>query len=48
MPRARVAPLGIPPVAGAALLGLDRLAAPASARERLLMELNESRLVPTA
>jgi N-acetylglucosamine kinase-like BadF-type ATPase len=48
VPRAQVALLGVPPVAGAALLGLDRLGAPASARERLLMGLTESRLIPTA
>ena len=43
-PRARVARLGVPPVAGAALLGLDRIGAPASARERLLGEMTEERL----
>jgi N-acetylglucosamine kinase-like BadF-type ATPase len=48
VPRAQVAPLGVPPVAGAALLGLDRLAAPASARERLRTELTEARLIPIA
>lgn len=46
-PRAQVALLGIPPVAGAALLGLDRLGAPSSARERLLAELTEARLTAT-
>jgi len=48
VPRAQVARLGVPPVAGAALLGLDRLGAPASALERLRMELTEVRLSPTA
>jgi N-acetylglucosamine kinase-like BadF-type ATPase len=46
VPGARVAVLGVPPVAGAALLGLDRLAAPAAARERVMAELTEARLVP--
>jgi N-acetylglucosamine kinase-like BadF-type ATPase len=48
VPRAQVARLGVPPVAGAALLGLDLLGAPASALERLRMELTEVRLSPTA
>ena len=43
-PRARVARLGVPPVAGAALLGLDRIGAPTSAHERLLGEMTEERL----
>ena len=45
MPRASVARLEVPPVAGAALLGLDRLAAPASALARCRAELTEARLV---
>jgi N-acetylglucosamine kinase-like BadF-type ATPase len=45
---ARVQLLGVPPVAGAALLGLDRLGAPASAHERLRTELTEAYLVPPA
>jgi len=48
VPRAQVALLGVPPVTGAALLGLDRLGAPASARERVRIELTEERLVSNA
>jgi N-acetylglucosamine kinase-like BadF-type ATPase len=43
-PRARVARLGVPPVAGAALLGLDLIGASTWARERLLAEMTEERL----
>ena len=45
VPRAQVVQLGVPPVLGAALLGLDRLGAPESAHDRLRMELTEARLV---
>ncbi len=47
-PDAHVALLDGPPVAGAALLGLDWLAAPALAGERLRAELTEGRLLPIA
>ena len=46
--RAHLACLDVPPVAGAALLGLDRLTAPATAGERLRAELTEARLAPPA
>ena len=48
VPRARVTPLDVPPVVGAALLGLDRLAAPSAAGDRLRAELTEARLAPTS
>ena len=48
VPRAEVGLLGLPPVAGAALLALDRLAAPVSARDRLRAEMTWARLVPDA
>ncbi len=43
-PAARMLVLDAPPVLGAALLGLDRVAAPASARRRLRASLTERRL----
>jgi N-acetylglucosamine kinase-like BadF-type ATPase len=43
-PRAEVSLLRVPPVAGAALLGLDRLSAPQPARDRVLRELTEASL----
>jgi hypothetical protein len=46
VPGARIARLAVPPVVGAALLGLDRLAAPSSAGDRLRSELTEARLAP--
>ena len=48
VPRARIARLGVPPVVGAALLGLDRLGAPAAAGDRLRLELTEARLTPAS
>jgi N-acetylglucosamine kinase-like BadF-type ATPase len=46
VPRARVAILDVPPVVGAALLGLDRAGAPPSAGDRIRTELTEARLAP--
>jgi N-acetylglucosamine kinase-like BadF-type ATPase len=46
--RAEVARLDVPPVVGAALLGLDRLAAPPSAGDRLRKELTDARIAPSA
>ena len=48
VPRANVARLEVPPVAGAALLGLDWIGAPAPARERLQREMTEARLAASA
>jgi N-acetylglucosamine kinase-like BadF-type ATPase len=46
-PRAEVRVPRVPPVVGAALLGLDRAGAPAEAAAHLRAELGEHRLVPT-
>jgi hypothetical protein len=48
VPRADVARLGVPPVVGAALLGLDRVGAPPSSGDRLRAELTEARLATIA
>jgi hypothetical protein len=48
VPRAQIARLRVPPVVGAALLGLDRLTAPTAAGDRLRIELTEARLTPTS
>ena len=48
VPRAQIARLRVPPVVGAALLGLDRLMAPTAAGDRLRIELTEARLAPTS
>jgi N-acetylglucosamine kinase-like BadF-type ATPase len=46
-PQAHVTVLTAPPVAGAALLALDQLAAPASAKDRVRAGLTHERLAPT-